>query len=192
MIAPRGGARSGTPAGGVPSHGSRPHEAAHRRAAATTRPDASPYLDRRPPVAALAPTVLVAVLGFTMAGLLWVRQANSVADTGRAIAHLLERREALLMQRAAARVALAQATDPGGLADRARGLGFVPVEEAAVEVVVVTADAAPAGSAALAEPGRRSPLELIVPPSDVPTADADEPSLSAIPLSFWQALEPSP
>lgn len=191
MIAPRGGARSGNPST-VPSRGSGPHEAAHRRAAATPRSDASPYLDRRPPVAALAPTVLVAVLGFTMAGLLWVRQANSVADTGRAIAHLLERREALLMQRAAARVALAQATDPGGLADRARGLGFVPVEEAAVEVVVVTADAAPAGSGALAEPGRRSPLELIVPPSDVPTADADEPSLSAIPLSFWQALEPSP
>lgn len=191
MTPQHGSQRPGDPLGGGRSVADARAAAGHRPLR-SPRADASPYLDRRPPVAALAPTVLVAVLVFTMAGLLWVRQANSVADTGRAIARLLERREALLMQRAAARVALAQATDPSRLADRARSLGFVPVDEASVEVVVVTTAVGAKDHDALAAPGRRTPLELVVPPAAVPAAAADEPALSAIPLSFWQALEPKP
>lgn len=158
-----------------------------RARGAAERPDASPYLDRRPPVAALAPTILVAVVVFTMAGLLWVRQANSVADTGRAIARALDERDALLMRRAAARVALAEATNPLRLAERARALGFAPVDDDAVEVVTVVTSGAPAEGAPAA-PGLRSPLDLVVPPAAIAVPDA-EPSLSTIPLSLWQALE---
>lgn len=155
------------------------------------RADASPYLDRRPPVAALAPTILVAVVVFTMAGLLWVRQANSVADTGREIARALDARDALLMRRAAARVALAEATDPLRLAERAHALGFAEVDEDAVEVVTVITNGDATISDPLASPGRRSPLELVVPPAAIAAPEA-EPSLSTIPLSLWQALEDGP
>lgn len=155
------------------------------------RPEASPYLDRRPAAATLGPTIGVAVLLFLMAGLLWVRQANGVAESGRAIARLLEARDDRLMARAAARVALAQASDPARLAERARALGFAPVDEAAVEAVTVVVD--PAGATATdaqAAPGRRSPLDLVVPPAAMPAAA--EPSLSTIPLSLWHALEDRP
>ncbi len=155
------------------------------------RPEASPYLDRRPPAATLGPTLGVLVLLFLLAGLLWVRQANGVAETGRQIARLLDERDERLMQRAAARVALAQATDPQRLAERARALGFAPIDDAAVEVVTITVDGGPSdGAARQAAPGQRSPLDLVVPPAAMPAVA--EPSLSRIPLSLWHVLEDGP
>ncbi len=61
----------------------------------------------------------------TLAGLVWLGLSSRLADTGRQIAALDARRQALLERRVAALVQHAEATNPRHLFDRAADMGFV-------------------------------------------------------------------
>lgn len=74
----------------------------------------------------------------TLAGLVWLGLSSHLAATGRQIARLDQRRQALLERRVEALSLNAERSNPRRLAERARELGFVPVSDSTIEVLPVT------------------------------------------------------
>lgn len=88
------------------------------------------------------------VVTLTLAGMLWLSVSSSMVATGLRIAQLQGQRDALVEARAAALVALADASDPRRLSAQAKAMGFQPAEAVETVAVALPAIGSPSGDAA--------------------------------------------